>query len=146
MTSPRIAAIAAVAVATGFAAAASAASTSHAKFWENPTGKVSCGIMIHPANKPATEVLCGARVIPAPPHVNAHEGDPGFVQLAKTGRPRLLRLSQDSYIGNMPTRLSRGTTWTSLGVTCTVAAKSVTCTNQAGHGFEVYGSKPYRSF
>jgi hypothetical protein len=141
MPIPRTAAVAAVLAASGVIAASSAASTSHTKFWTNPTGKIACGLMIVP-----NEVLCSSQSIPAPPHSRPSDGDPGFVQIAKTGKPKLLRLSQDSFVTTNATKLHSGATWSGRGVTCKIAAKSVTCTNTSGHGFEINGSKKYKSF
>jgi disulfide bond formation protein DsbB len=144
MPFPRTAAVAAALAASGVIAASSAASTSHTKLWTNPKGLVACGIMN--TSPPNTEVLCSSQSIPAPPHSNASQGDPGFVRIGKTGKPKLLRLSQDSFVGTHATKLHAGTTWSGLGVTCQIASKSVTCTNKSSHGFEINGSKKYRSF
>jgi hypothetical protein len=93
------------------------------------------------------DVLCSAKPIPAPKHTSSVDGDPGFVSIGKTGKPTLLRLSQDSFEGTTPKTEKAGTTWTYNGVSCTIAAKSVTCRNKSGHGFEIYGGgKNYRSF
>jgi hypothetical protein len=146
MHTPRIAAVATVAAVTGLATSGATASASPVKLWQNPTGKVTCGIMIHPAHTQATEVLCSAHAIPAPAHSNPSQGDAGFVEIAKTGKPKLLRLSQDSFIGKTPVKLTKGTTWTSLGVTCAIGAKSVICTNGSSHGFFIYGQVPFKSF
>jgi hypothetical protein len=131
------------AIATGALAAAGIASAASApKLWQNPTHKVDCGIMIGGKN-----VLCSAKPIPAPPHTNSTDGDPGFVSIGKTGKPKLLRLSQDSFEGSKTGTEKSGTTWTFNGVNCTIAAKSVTCKNKSGHGFEIYGGgKNYKSF
>jgi len=128
--SSRLSALAATGViALGAFAGTSLASSSHAKFWQNPTHNVDCGI------------------IPAPPHTTSKDGDPGFVSIGKTGKPTLLRLSQDSFVSDHIVTLSKDAKWSSLGVTCTLGAKSVTCKNTSGHGFELYGSKKgYKSF
>jgi hypothetical protein len=129
-------------IALGGFAGTSLASTSHAKFWQNPTHNVDCGIMIG-----GKQVLCSSPKIPAPPHTTSKDGDPGFVSIGKTGKPTLLRLSQDSFVSDHIVTLSKGAKWSSLGVTCTLGAKSVTCTNKSDHGFELYGSKKgYKSF
>jgi hypothetical protein len=131
-----------VAIVALISAGIAAASTSHTNFWQNPTHKVACGDMIG-----GKLVLCSSPKIPAPPHSNPHAGDPGFVSLGKTGKPQLLRLSQDSFVGTTPKTLSKGSTWSSRGVTCTIGAKSVTCKNKSNHGFEIYGpGKSYKSF
>jgi hypothetical protein len=129
-------------IAVAVFASSSLASTSHAKFWQNPTHNVDCGIMIG-----GKQVLCSAPKIPAPPHTTSKDGDPGFVSIGKKGKPTLLRLSQDSFESDNLVTLSSGAKWSSLGVTCTLGAKSVTCKNKSGHGFEIYGSKKgYKSF
>jgi hypothetical protein len=122
------------------APAAAASITSHAKFWQNKSGSVACGVKIHPKSKPATLVLCGARGIPRAKH---GIGDP-FVQIAAHGRPVLVLLSQDSFMGTA-TKLASGTTWTSLGVTCTIGAKTATCKNESKHGFTI-GNGKYKPF
>ena len=89
--SSRLSALAATGViALGAFAGTSLASSSHAKFWQNPTHNVDCGIMIG-----GKHVLCSSPKIPAPPHTTSKDGDPGFVSIGKTGKPTLLRLSQD---------------------------------------------------
>ncbi len=145
MSTHRLAALAAVAASGAIATGALAATSSAASapnFWQNPTHKVVCGIMIG-----GNDVLCSAKPIPAPPHTNSKDGDPGFVSIGKTGKPHLLRLSQDSFEGTTPKTEKAGTIWSFNGVNCTIAAKSVTCKNKSGHGFEIYGGgKNYRSF
>jgi len=122
-------------------AVAAAASTSHAKLWHNRANTVVCGLMIVPK-----EVLCSAQGVPAPPHTNSSEGDPGFVQLAASGKPKTLRLGQDSFVGTTPVTLGHGAKWTGRGVTCTTgSAKTVRCVNGAEHGF-VIGNGHYTSF
>lgn len=105
--------------------------------------KVTCGIEIHAPSAAASEVLCAARGIPAPKGHGV--GDAGFVQLAVTGAPRLLRLSQDSFVAGTTARLGRGRLWNQLGVTCHVAEATVMCFNGNNHGF-VIGNGRYRSF
>ena len=143
MSSPkRAAAIVASGVLATAAMAASAGAAAAPKLWQNPTHKVVCGIMIG-----GKDVLCSAKPIPAPPHTSAKDGDPGFVSIGQTGKPKLLRLSQDSFEGSHTATESAGTTWTYNGVNCTIAAKSVTCKNKSKHGFELYGGgKNYKSF
>ena len=124
------------------AAPASGASISHAKLWQNRSGSVVCGIKIHPQGKPATELLCGSKGIPRAAH---GVGDP-FVQLAAHGRAQLVLISQASFEGSgTPVTLGRGASWRSLGVTCTIGAKTVTCENNSKHGFTV-GDGKYSSF
>ena len=122
-------------------AVAAAASTSHAELWHNRANTIVCGLMLVPK-----EVLCGAQGVPAPAHTNYGEGDPGFVQLAASGKAKTLRLGQDSFAGTTPATLGHGAKWTGRGVTCTTGSgKTVRCVNGARHGF-VIGSRHYRSF
>jgi hypothetical protein len=107
------------------------------------TGRVMCGIEIHAPGKPATEVLCSAKGIPAPKGPGV--GDPGFVQLGLLGKPQVLRLSQDSFVAGTTTKLGRGRLWNQLGVTCHVALTTVMCFNGDNHGF-VIGNGAYRTF
>jgi hypothetical protein len=139
----RLAVLAAAgAVATGAFAATGLASTPAPLFWQNPTHKIDCGIMLG-----YKQVLCSAKKIPAPPHTSSKDGDPGFVSIGKTGKPKLLRLSQDSFVSDKIKTQKANTTWTFNSVTCSVAATTVTCTNKSGHGFEIDGpGKGYRSF
>jgi hypothetical protein len=139
----RLAAFAAAgAIASGAFAANGLASNTAAKFWQNPTHKVDCGIMIG-----YTQVLCSAKKIPAPPHTSSRDGDPGFVSIGPTGKPKLLRLSQNSFVSHKLKTLTAGTTWKFNGVSCTVAATTVTCKNKSKHGFTLEGSgKGYKSF
>ncbi len=136
----------AVAVATAIAATASAtmaAPISKAIRFQSNGGAVTCGIEIHAPAKPATDVLCASRGIPAPAHPGV--GDPGFVQINVLGRPQVLRLSQDSFVAGTTAKLGRGRLWNQLGVTCHVALTTVMCFNGANHGF-VIGNGHYRSF
>jgi hypothetical protein len=129
-------------IAAGAFAATSVASTSHAKFWRGPNHNIDCGNMIG-----GKDLLCSAKKVPAPPHTNSNDGDPGFVSLGKTGKPKLLRLSQDSFVSGHLTKLTAGSKWSGLGITCTITTKSVTCKNTSGHGFTIGGSgKGYKSF
>jgi hypothetical protein len=139
----RIAALAAAGViATGAFAAAGAGAASAPLLWQNPTHKVVCGVMLG-----GKRVLCSAKPIPAPPHTSSKDGDPGFVSIGKTGKPKLLRLSQDSFEGKKTANEKVGTTWVFNGVSCTIEATSVTCKNKSSHGFEIYGGgKNYKSF
>ena len=131
------------ALSTTAAPTAIATSTSHAIFWQNSSGKVGCGVEIHARNTPAKQILCSARGIPRPKR-SGNVGDP-FVQLAATGSPRLVLISQDSFVGNKATKLGAGSIWSRLGVTCKVYVKTVTCSNGAGHGFTI-GNGAYHSF
>ncbi len=140
----RFAGLAVSIVAVGVAAVAAAASAAPiSKSTQFRSGKVTCGIEIHAPSKPATEVLCAARGIPAPRQKGV--GDSGFVQLAVLGQPQLLRLSQDSFVAGTSVKLGRGRLWNQLGVTCHVAATTVMCFNGDNHGF-VIGNGHYRSF
>jgi hypothetical protein len=142
----RLAALTVSTIAAGVAAlapAVSAAPISKSTRFTNSTGKVTCGIEIHAPNKPATEVLCAARGIPAPKQKGA--GDPGFVQLSVLGHPQVLRLSQDSFVLGKSVKLGRGRLWNQLGVTCHMALITVMCFNGDNHGF-VIGDGHYKSF
>jgi hypothetical protein len=130
-------------VLAGFAPAVSASPISKATRFQNTSGKVTCGIEIHAPQKPATEVLCAARGIPAPKQKGV--GDPGFVQIGVLGEPQVLRLSQDSFVGGSSVKLGRGRLWNQLGVTCHVALTTVMCFNGDNHGF-VIGDGHYVSF
>jgi hypothetical protein len=125
------------------AAVAVAAPLSHSTSFVNQSGKVMCGIEIHPPSKPATDVLCAARGIPAPKHGGI--GDPGFVQIGLLGQPQLLRLSQNSFVAGKTAKLGRGRLWNQLGVTCHMASVTVMCFNGDNHGF-VIGDGHYKSF
>ena len=142
----RVKSFAALALCAGMAAgapAAMAAPISKATRFQALGAKVTCGIEIHALSTPAREVLCAARGIPAPKHPGV--GDAGFVQVAVTGAPRLLRLSQDSFVAGATAHLGRGRLWNQLGVTCHVAQATVMCFNGNNHGF-VIGNGHYRSF
>ena len=47
-------------------AAPALASTSSAQLWTALAGRVTCGVAIHPPNSPPMQLLCSARVVPAP--------------------------------------------------------------------------------
>jgi hypothetical protein len=140
----RIAAAATTAIAAIACTAPAALATpiSKAIGFTSNAGKVTCGIEIHAPGKPATDVLCAAKGIPAP---KSGVGDPGFVQLGLLGTPKVLRLSQDSFVGGQTVKLGRGRLWNQLGVTCHVGLTTVLCFNGANHGF-VIGDGHYRSF
>ncbi len=125
------------------AAGAAAAPISKSIQFTNRGGKVTCGIEIHAPNKRATEVLCAAKGVPAPKTKGI--GDSGFVELAVLGKPRLLRLSQNSWVAGRSVKLGRGRLWNQLGVTCHMGETTVLCFNGANHGF-VIGNGRYRSF
>ena len=61
------------------------------------------------------------------------------------GHPKLLRLSQNSFVAGTSATLGRGRLWNQLGVTCHVAQVTVMCFNGDNHGF-VIGNGRYRSF
>ena len=125
------------------AAAAGAAPLSKAIRFTNHSGKVTCGFEIHAPSQPATEVLCAATGIPAPKTQGV--GDSGFVEISVLGTPRVLRLSQNSWVAGHAVRLPRGRLWNQLGVTCHTGAVSVLCFNGDNHGF-VIGNGHYRKF
>ena len=125
------------------APAALAAPISKAIRFQSNGGAVTCGVEIHAPGKPATDVLCAAKGIPAPKHPGI--GDPGFVQIGVLGQPQVLRLSQDSFVAGPTAKLGRGRLWNQLGVTCHVALNTVMCFNGDNHGF-VIGNGHYRSF
>jgi hypothetical protein len=137
-------------VATGFAALAIAAVPAvalakptpiHSKLFRNKLGTVTCGVEIPLPGHHAHWVLCSAVGIPP---AKTGTGDP-FVQVARTGKPQLVLVSQDEYETNHATVLGTGSSWGKLGVVCTVAGKTVTCTNHGGHGFTI-GNHKYKSF
>jgi hypothetical protein len=142
----RFAALAVSTVVVGVAAVApgaSAAPISKSIRFQNSSGKVTCGIEIHAPNKPPTQILCAARGIPAPKQKGV--GDSGFVQLSVLGQPKVLRLSQDSFVAGTSVKLGRGRLWNQLGVTCHMALTTVMCFNGDNHGF-VIGNGHYASF
>jgi hypothetical protein len=137
-----LATLAAIAAAAAPAAAAASTTTSHAKVWKNKANTVFCGVKIHIPGKPATLVLCQAKGIPGP---KGGIGDPA-VQIGKNGRPHRVRISQCSWNSCSRVKtLKTGARWSSLGVSCTVVRKLVTCQNKSRHGFAI-GNGRYRSF
>lgn len=121
-------------------ATAALAKVSHANMWTDKAGTVVCGIKIHAKSRPASQVICGAQGLHAPGNV----GDP-FVQIAAHGKPHTVRFSQKSFVGTHPVTLKPGSTWSALGVTCTVKARTAKCTNRSGHGFTI-GKNLYKAF
>ena len=113
--------------------------------WTALGGKVTCGVAIHAASSPASQLLCSARPVPAPKAAGI--GDPGFVFLGSAGSPLLARLSQNSFVGTRPVALGTGSTWssTSIRLTCAISASAVRCTNHSHHGFSITKSS-YRAF
>jgi hypothetical protein len=134
--------VAAGAIAAALAPAAAAApKTSNAKLFQNPRKTATCGIEIHAPGKPATELLCSGKGVP---RAKNGVGDP-FVQIAATGSPQLVLISQNSYISQSLKTLPKRTLWSSLGVTCNIATNTILCFNGDNHGF-VIGNGKYRSF
>jgi hypothetical protein len=125
--------------------AAAFASTSGALLWTALGGRVTCGVAIHPPNKPPTQLLCSAKPVPAPKANGV--GDPGFVFLGSVGHPSLARLSQDSFVGTNPVALKSGRKWSGgpIKVTCTISERAVRCANRSHHGFTITKSS-YRAF
>jgi hypothetical protein len=139
----RLVAATTVAAIAATAPAAVAAPLSKAISFQSTTAAVTCGIEIHAPGKPATNVLCAAKGIPAPKRPGV--GDAGFVQISVLGRPQVLRLSQDSFVAGRTAKLGRGRLWNQLGITCHVALTTVMCFNGDNHGF-VIGNRHYRTF
>lgn len=133
--------LAAVGVVAVAAPAAAAAGTSHVRTFTNPKQTVTCGLEIHAATKPATLVLCTAKGIP---RTKSPVGDP-FVQIGAKGSAQLVAISQASWVSNSVKTLSKGTLWSSIGVTCNVSTTTVLCFNGDNHGF-VIGNGKYKSF
>ena len=132
------------ALGAAIAAPAALAATSHVKLWANKKNTMICGLEIAANGKQPNTVLCAAKGIPKPKGTpNTAPGDP-FVQITKSGKPKLVLISQDSYVSNHSVVLSDGTTWSSVGVTCKVGA-TVTCTNGSAHGFKI-GNGKYKPF
>lgn len=132
--------VAAGLLAAAHTSTAAALTISKAKLFQNPAKTAICGIEIHLTPRP-TEVLCSARGVPRP---KGRAGDP-YVQIAATGRPRLILVSQDSYVTNTLTTLSTGTLWRSLGVSCSIGTSTILCFNRNNHGFLI-GKRAYRAF
>src|ERR1700735_34537 len=108
MSRARLIAATAVLAAVAAPAAAAAVTTSSAKLFQDPKLTAVCGIKIHPAHKPATELLCSANGIPRASKQPV--GDP-FVQISATGRPQLVLISQDSFVTENIKTLTNGTLW-----------------------------------
>jgi hypothetical protein len=109
---------------------------SGAQLWTALGGNVVCGIAIHPPNSPPMQLLCSSPVVPTP---KQGFGDGGNVFLGSDGRPKLERLSQDSFEGDHQVKLRSGTRW-SVGpifLFCDVKASAVRCENQQHHGFTI---------
>lgn len=144
----RSSAILGLALALALAVASpSLASGSTAQLWTALGGAVVCGVAIHPVNSPPMQLLCDSRHVPAP-KTKGGVGDPGFVFLGSTGRPKLARLSQDSFVARNAVALHAGRTWGGIGpiaVTCTISASAVRCENHSRHGFTITKSS-YSAF
>lgn len=132
--------LAAVAIA---APAVAGATTSNVKLFQNPARTAECGIKVHPAHKPAAELLCSGAGVPRPKH-GGPVGDP-FVQISASGPPQLVLISQDSFVSNTTHTLAKGTLWHSIGVTCNIGTNTILCFNGDNHGF-VIGNGEYKSF
>ena len=89
-------------------------------------------------------LLCSSPVVPTPP---TGEGDGGNVFLSSYGRPKLARLSQDTFEDVREVKLSPGTLWSSgaIFVRCRITANEVRCENRARRGFTITRHS-YRSF
>ncbi len=135
-------ALAAVLAIAAPAAVSLAATTSHAKLFQNKSRSATCGIMIHAPKKPAKWVLCAANGVPK---AKKGVGDP-FVRISKTGKPQLILISQASWVGKHAKTLGPGSKWSSLGVTCSIQSKkTIKCSNTSGHGFKT-GNGHYKAF
>jgi hypothetical protein len=121
--------------------ATAAAATSNAKLFQNPSKTATCGIKIHASGTPATQLLCGAKGIP---RAKSGTGDP-FVQIAATGSSQPVLISQRSFVGKHVKTLSKGTLWSSIGITCNVGSDTILCFNGDNHGFLI-GNGKYKSF
>lgn len=124
-------------------AAAEAAPISKTVSFTNHSRKVACGIEIHAPNRRASNVLCSARGIPRPGN-GGPVGDP-FVQIGVLGRPKIVLISQNSFVAGRTARLKRGRLWNQLGVTCHVGKSTVMCFNGDNRGF-IIGNGSYRTF
>jgi len=124
------------------APAAVASGPSHASLWQNQAKTLDCGNENSAFSKKF--VLCSAQGVPRPSHSSPNVGDP-FVQLAATGKPVLILISQDTFATNKIKTLASGSTWSSRGVTCHVSGKTALCFNGDNHGFLI-GNGHYQSF
>jgi hypothetical protein len=139
----RFASLAVLGLLTLIAAPAAVASgPSHASLWQNRAKTLDCGNEASAISKKF--VLCSADGIPRPPHSSPNVGDP-FVQLAATGKPVLILISQDTFATSKIQTLASGSTWSSRGVTCHVSGKTALCYNGDNHGFLI-GNGHYQSF
>jgi hypothetical protein len=71
------------------------------------------------------------------PPARTNVGDPAVdLGQGRTGRARLVYMSQDDLLSNTPYRkLPAGSIWKRDGIKCAVRTASVRCTNSAGYGF-----------
>ena len=129
------------------APAVALARTSSAIFWSGAKGTVVCGVESHPRHTQARWLLCAANGVP-----RAKGGGTAgyaFVRIAAGGRARLLVLTKTAFVGalqgHLPTPLRCGVTWSSLGVSCRIQAKTVRCSNSSRHGFTI-GNGEWRPF
>jgi hypothetical protein len=125
------------------APAAASPTTSSVNLFQNPARTADCGIEVHPGHSAATEVLCSGAGVPRPKH-GEPAGDP-FVQIGSGGQPKLVLISQDSFVGSTIHTLAKGTLWHSIGVTCNIGTNTILCFNGDNHGF-VIGNGKYKSF
>jgi hypothetical protein len=148
LTALLLVSLALVGLGTAPAGEAAAAGTSHAQIFTALEEQVICGIAAHVPGSPR-EVLCSNLNVPAPKHVSQAVGDPGFVFLAKTGKPKPARLSQYSWQAPALNHRSglTGGMWSSgsVGVTCSITTTSVKCKNRQGHGFTLTANS-YKAF
>jgi hypothetical protein len=100
---------------------------------EHASGTITCGLGDVPPNTSA--LLCGG----------GFRG--GHAVLGKTGRSTQVVIRQhEPFTGTAPgARLAVGSTWSLDGVSCTIAAKTVTCRNRFGHGFTISSTR-YKNF
>ena len=126
-----------------FAPAAVAAPISKTNSFTNRSRQVTCGIEIHAPRTRATNVLCVAPGLPRPKSFGP-VGDP-FIQISVLGRPKLVPISQQSWVSGRRARLGRGRLWNQLGVTCHVGSSTVLCFNGSNHGF-IIGNGGYKTF
>src|SRR5690348_11713166 len=115
-------------LAGAIAAPAALAVTSSTKFWQNPKHTAVCGKRI---GQKSFQLLCSAKGIPRPKN-GGPVGDP-FVVLGRTGRPKIVLLSQDEFPPGKPKTLANHSDWKKDGIECGVFRK-VICSNTSNHG------------
>ncbi|HEY1523196.1 MAG TPA: hypothetical protein VGF70_09310 [Solirubrobacteraceae bacterium] len=126
-------------LACAVAAPVALATTSNTKFWQNPKHTAVCGKRI---GQRSFQLLCSAKGIPRPKS-GGSTGDP-FVVLGKTGRPKIVLLSQREFPAGNPKTLANHSDWAKNGISCGVSQK-VICSNTSNHGF-VIGDGKYKTF